>query len=124
MKKTPWACGFFSASVLACSAAYPVDAQEPVERAFARFDRQMVSIMERALTQHTERTTTVLYLRRVSGDATTGVYCGQALFGSARDRFIIRMTDNDVVWAPPASAWRAASCDTPLANQHTLIDVR
>ncbi len=123
MKTTPWACGLFGAAVLTCSVALPVAAQDPVERAFARFDQQMVSIMERALTQKTERTTSILYLRRVSGGATTGVYCGEAMFGSSRDQFIIDMAANNLARAPSGSAWRA-SCETRLANQHTLIDLR
>lgn len=114
----------FWATLLITVSGGPVQAQDPVGRAIARFDQQMVSIMERALTQHTEKTTSIIYLRRVAGGATTGRYCGEALFGSSRDRFIVDMTENSVVRAPSTQVWREASCEAQLPEGHTLIDLR
>jgi len=102
----------------------PAHAQDPLARAVARFDQQMVSIMERALTQHTERVTTILYLRRVAGGARDGRYCGEGVFGSDRDRFIVDMTENMVVRGPSNAVWERASCNARLPDAHTLIDVR
>lgn len=104
--------------------ATSLSAQSPMDRALARADRQIITALETAMTQHTGRNTTIVYMKKLPGLFDVATYCGTALFGSDRQRFVIDMSQASIIAEPSQAAWLRAGCETNPPSTRVMVDYR
>ncbi len=110
------------ALTLTLAVGAPASAQDPVDAALKRYRRQNVSLVEDALFEKTQKTTRVIYARRIQLGEYAYLFCGEALFGSQRQTFTLNsQTEETRVGAKPA-ALTHMGCYRP--GGLVLIDLR
>lgn len=107
--------------MLAMAAAAPAHGQDPVARAQQNYRRDVISAVEEFMFRNTGKTTQIVYLKIYAQERPT-LYCGQALFGSARQSFILDARSNTL--SRPASAAMLGSAGCNAAGGEILIDLR
>lgn len=110
------------ALIAALASAPSARAQDPVARALQQYRRGMVSMLEELMFQQTGKTTSVIYARQFRIDDRNRLYCGEALFGSTRQGFLLNTQTGKFVRAPSLAVATEAGCAADGGS--TLIDLR
>lgn len=104
------------------SLSSPALAQDPVTQALQQYRRQMVGMLEEMMFQQTGKTTSIVYARQFRIDERNRLYCGEALFGSARQPFLLNTKTGEFVRAPTRAVQADRGCYQD--DGATLIDLR
>lgn len=107
--------------MMVLAAATPAMAQDPVMRAQENYRRGVTQMVEQLLFSATQKTSKVIFLRNYR-QGEKKLFCGEALFGSARQSFVIDMTSGGFMRAPTKAQWNGVGCEE--AGYETLIDLR
>ena len=107
--------------ILTMAAGAPAHGQDPVTRAQQSYRREVISAVEEFLFRNTGKTTQIIYLKIYAQERPT-LYCGQALFGSSRQSFILDARANTLSRPASPAMWASASCNA--MGGEVLIDLR
>lgn len=107
--------------LLAIMAGTPAYSQDPVTRANQNYRREVTGAVEEFLFQNTGKTTQIIYLK-IYVEERPNLYCGQALFGSSRQSFILDARAKTLSRPASTAMWASAGCN--VAGGEVLIDLR
>lgn len=97
-------------------------AQDPAMRALQQQRRQIVGMLEEMMFQQTGKTTSIIYARQFRIDDANRLYCGEALFGSTRQAFVLNSKTGEFLRAPTKAIQAEKGCFEE--NWFALIDLR
>jgi hypothetical protein len=106
------------ATILTQSAA----AQSPADVALERFRVEKIRLLENVLFKYTEKTARVIYAREMTTPLSKPAFCGEALLGSQRQKFLLDLNSGKMRVGVSQADWDSLDCRS--AEGETLIDLR